>query len=79
MRGYDERSDGLFSYVSCEARVPVSHPLRAIRAIVDEALDTLSPVFEGMYSKIGRPRSRRRSCCGPCCPRRFSRCARSAN
>ena len=55
MRGYDERSEGLFSYVSCEARVPVSHPLRAIRAIVDEALDTLSPVFAGMYSKIGRP------------------------
>lgn len=55
MRGYDERSEGLFSYVSCEARVPVSHPLRAIRAIVDEALDMLSPVFEGMYSPIGRP------------------------
>jgi transposase len=25
--------------VSCEARVPPNHPLRAIRAIVDEALD----------------------------------------
>nr|WP_301340824.1 transposase [Azospirillum brasilense] len=51
----DERSEGLFSYVSCEARVPANHPLRAIRAIVDEALEVMSPAFEGLYSKIGRP------------------------
>ena len=55
MRGSDERSEGLFSYVSCEARVPKDHPLRAIRAIVDEALEVMSPTFEGLYSKIGRP------------------------
>ena len=55
MHGHDERSGGLFSYVSCEARVPLSHPLRPIRAIVDEALEVLSSTFEGMYSKIGRP------------------------
>lgn len=55
MRGSDERSDGLFSYVSCEARVPAGHPLRAIRAIVDEALEVLSPSFEGLYAKVGRP------------------------
>ena len=55
MRGSDERSEGLFSYVSCEARVPANHPLRPIRAIVDEALEVMSPAFEGLYSKIGRP------------------------
>ena len=55
MRGSDERSEGLFSYVSCEARVPGNHPLRPIRAIVDEALEVMSPAFEGLYSKIGRP------------------------
>ena len=55
MRGLDERSEGLFSYVSCEARVPASHPLRPIRAIVDEALEVMSPAFEGLYSRIGRP------------------------
>ncbi|MBB4287979.1 IS5 family transposase [Roseospira goensis] len=55
MRGTDDRTDGLFSYVSCEARVPSEHPLRAIRAITDEALEVLSPEFEGLYSKIGRP------------------------
>ena len=55
MRGEDRDSGSLFSYVSCEARVPVDHPLRAIRAIVDEALEVLSPAFEELYSKIGRP------------------------
>src|SRR5260370_40513521 len=55
MRGPDERSDGLFSYVSCEARVPGDHPLRPVRAIVDEALEVLSPDFERLYSKEGRP------------------------
>ena len=55
MRGEDRNSGALFSYVSCEARVPGDHPLRAIRAIVDEALEVLSPAFEGLYSKVGRP------------------------
>jgi len=55
MRGGDEQTDGLFPYVSCEARVPANHPLRPIRAICDEALEVLSPEFEKLYSKIGRP------------------------
>src|SRR5438034_9025217 len=55
MRGWDARSDGLFSYVNCEGRVPKDHPLRAILRIVDEALAALSPEFEGLYAKFGRP------------------------
>ena len=55
MRGSDIQTSCLFSYVSCEARVPPSHPLRPIRAIMDEALEVLSPDFEAMYSAIGRP------------------------
>src|SRR5437762_387762 len=55
MRGWDARSDALFSYVNCEARVPKDHPLRPIRQIVDEALRALSPEFEGLYAKFGRP------------------------
>ena len=55
MRGDDVRTDGLFSYVSCEERVPADHPLRPIRAIVDEALEVLSPEFAKLYSPIGRP------------------------
>ena len=38
MRGGDERSGSLFSYVDLEARVGKDHPLRTIRGIVNEAL-----------------------------------------
>jgi len=55
MRGGDVRTDRLFSYVSCEARVPKDPPLRPIRAIVDEALEVLSPEFAKLYAPIGRP------------------------
>ncbi|MCW8088522.1 IS5 family transposase [Sabulicella glaciei] len=55
MRGTDERTESLFSYVSCEARVPAGHPLRLIRAVVDEALEALAGEFEQLYARIGRP------------------------
>jgi transposase len=55
MRGGDARTEALFSYVSCDARVPRDHPLRAIRNIVNEALATLSPRFEKLYAESGRP------------------------
>jgi transposase len=55
MRGGGERSDGLFSYVSCERRVPKDHPLRRILPLVDAALGDLSPEFAQLYSRIGRP------------------------
>lgn len=55
MRGSDTRSGKLFSYVDLEQRVPVRHPLRAIRIIVNEALADMGPEFEAAYSSIGRP------------------------
>ena len=55
MRGGDDQLGALFSYVSCEARVPPDHPLRLIRAVVDEALDVLSPEFDRLYARVGRP------------------------
>ena len=55
MRGSEICSDSLFSYVDLEARVPAGHPLRAIRAIVDEALAALSADFDAIYSPVGRP------------------------
>jgi transposase len=55
MRGPDERSDFLFSYVSPEQRVPADHPLRPIRRIVDAALGRLSTRFEALYTDFGRP------------------------
>jgi hypothetical protein len=41
MRGQQERSGSLFSYVSIEERIPASHPLRRIRKLADQALDRL--------------------------------------
>jgi len=55
MRGEDRQQTHLFSYVSPERRVPPDHPLRAIRVMVDAALDRLSPSFEKLYSHTGRP------------------------
>ncbi|MGB7940175.1 MAG: transposase, partial [Pseudolabrys sp.] len=55
MRGGDNRTGELFSYVDLEARVRRDHPLRAIRTIVNEALSALEREFAGLYSPIGRP------------------------
>ena len=55
MRGPDEQQDWMFSYISAEKRVPKDHPLRAIRTMVDVVLKDLSPLFEGLYAKTGRP------------------------
>jgi transposase len=55
MRGGDERSGELFSYVDLEARVRANHPLRAIRAIVNQALAALEREFAALYAPIGRP------------------------
>ena len=55
MRGGDERSGSLFSYVDLEARVGKDHPLRTIRGIVNEALAALSGEFSALYSWVGRP------------------------
>ena len=55
MRGTDEHSGSLFGYVDLEARFPADHPSWLIRALVDETLLVLSPDFERLYSKTGRP------------------------
>ena len=55
MRGSDEQPGYLFSYVSADARIPADHPLRPLRGIVDEVLHRLSPRFERLYVRWGRP------------------------
>ena len=55
MRGADERTGELFSYVDLEARIRSDHPLRVIRAIVNEALAALEPDFAALYAPNGRP------------------------
>jgi transposase len=55
MRGTDQQTGQMFSYLSPEMMVPQDHPLRVIRPLVNAALDRLSAKFNQMYSAIGRP------------------------
>jgi transposase len=55
MRGDDTQQGGMWSYIQPERRVPQDHPLRPIRAMVDQALRDLSPRFALLYSHTGRP------------------------
>lgn len=55
MRGTDEASGALFSYVDLEERVPARHPLRLIRRIVNDALASLDAEFGALYADFGRP------------------------
>ena len=55
MRGSDERTGSVFSYVGIEERLRPDHPLRAIRALTDETLAAMEPDLAALYSGIGRP------------------------
>jgi len=55
MRGQQERSGALFSYVSIEERIPPTHPVRRIRRLADQALAELHGTFEVLYAREGRP------------------------
>ena len=55
MRGLDQQTQQMFSCLSPEQRVPAGHPLRALRALSDDALRSMSPQFERLYSTTGRP------------------------
>jgi len=55
MRGTDETSRSLFSYVDLEERIPARHPLRKIRQVVNDALAGLDADFEALYIDFGRP------------------------
>jgi len=55
MRGIDHQQADMFSYLSPEQRVRKDHPLRAVRALTDEVLFSMSPLFDAMYADFGRP------------------------
>ena len=55
MRGTDLQQGHVFSYFSPEQRVRQDHPLRPIRAMVEQILKQLSRQFDQMYAKVGRP------------------------
>ncbi|SUZ33385.1 hypothetical protein ROE7235_03155 [Roseibaca ekhonensis] len=55
MRGTDEASGSLYSFVDLEERIPARHPLRRIRQVVNDALASLDAKFEALYTDFGRP------------------------
>ena len=54
MRGADCQTAAMFSYICPEGLVPQNHPLRAIRPLVNAALQRLSPQFDKIYAPGGR-------------------------
>jgi transposase len=55
MRGDEKQALVLFSYVQLEDRISADHPLRAIKALVEEVLVGLPRAFSKLYSHTGRP------------------------
>src|SRR5438477_7051830 len=55
MRGTETKQATMLSLLSPEQRVPRDHPLRRIKQLADAALQQLSPIFDQMYSAMGRP------------------------
>lgn len=54
MRGSDTFTESLFSIKKLDDFVPAMHPLRAIRAMVNDALVELEDLFAGMYEDAGK-------------------------
>ena len=56
MRGHDEQTHHMFSYLSPEQRVPADHPLRAVRALTDRSpADNGAPIRRACTPRQGRP------------------------
>jgi transposase len=78
MRGADEQTGALFSYLSRDAMVPQDHPLRVIRRLVNMALARLSAEFARLYSCMGRGSIAPEKLLRALLCRRSTRCGRSA-
>jgi transposase len=55
MRGEEQRQRPMLMVVNVEQRIARDHPLRRIKQMADAVLKDLSPVFDQMYSAVGRP------------------------
>ena len=54
MRGADVMQEALFTVKRLDEFVPPSHPLRAIRDILNTVLASLDAKFDSMYAPTGR-------------------------
>jgi transposase len=55
MRGQQTKQSSMLCLISPESAVPTDHPIRRVKALADEALASLSPLFDEMYGGTGRP------------------------
>ena len=55
MRGEERQQRSMLMVMDVEQRIPQEHPLRRIKQVTDRVLTKLSPIFEQMYSSVGRP------------------------
>jgi hypothetical protein len=44
----------MLSLMTPEKRVPANHPLRRVKDLAEACLNQLSPLFDAMYSNVGR-------------------------
>ncbi len=54
MRGSDTKQASMLSLLTPEKRVPANHPLRVVKQMAETALAEMSPLFDAMYSTLGR-------------------------
>lgn len=54
MRGFEDKSQALFTYVTPESFIPKDHPLRAIKKMADDALAGMDQLFDSIYASCGR-------------------------
>ena len=55
MRGKAQSQPEFLTTINLNQRVPADHPLRGIKAQADQVLKRLSPLFDDLYAKEGRP------------------------
>ena len=55
MRGEVRGQRGMLMVIDPEKRIPKDHPIRRIRQLADAALEKVSPLFDAVYSAVGRP------------------------
>lgn len=55
MRGEERGQRAMLMVIDAEKRVPKAHPIRRIKQLAEAGLEELSPLFDEMYSTVGRP------------------------